>query len=68
MGQALIAAPRKVGFDVLRIKGVHHFPRHPDGWIAVVPAHSGESIGPGLLSKILRDAEQTRDEIEELLS
>jgi hypothetical protein len=67
-GKALIAALRKVGFDVLRIKGSHHFLRHPDGRATVVPVHSGESIGPGLLAKILRDTEQTRDELEELLS
>lgn len=51
-----------------RIKGSHHFLRHPDGRTTVVPVHSGETLGPGLLSKILRDSEQTRDELEELLS
>lgn len=67
-GKALILALRKIGFEVLRIKGSHHFLRHPDGRTTVVPAHSGETLGPGLLSKILRDTEQTRDELEELLS
>jgi hypothetical protein len=28
-----------------------------DGRATVVPIHAGETIGPGLLSKILRDAE-----------
>ena len=59
---------RKIGFEVLRIKGSHHFLRHPDGRTTVVPIHSGETLGPGLLSKILRDVEKTRDELEELLS
>ena len=59
---------RKIGFEVLRIKGSHHFLRHPDGRTTVIPVHSGETLGPGLLSKILRDTEQTRDELEELLS
>ena len=67
-GKALILALRKIGFEVLRIKGRHHFLRHPDGRTTVVPVHSGETLGPGLLSKILRDTEQTRDELEELLS
>ena len=67
-GKALIPALRKIGFEVLRIKGSHHFLRHPDGRTTVVPVHSGETLGPGLLSKILRDTEQTRDELEELLS
>ena len=67
-GKALILALQKIGFEVLRIKGSHHFLRHPDGRTTVVPVHSGETLGPGLLSKILRDSEQTRDELEELLS
>ena len=67
-GKALILALRKIGFEVLRINGSHHFLRHPDGRTTVVPVHSGETLGPGLLSKILRDTEQTRDELEELLS
>ena len=61
-------ALRKAGFDVLRSKGSHHFLRHPDGRTTVVPVHSGESLGPGLLAKILRDIDKTRDELEELLS
>lgn len=67
-GKSLIAALKKVGFIVQRVKGSHHFLRHPDGRTTVVPVHSGESLGPGLLAKILRDVEQTRGELEELLS
>lgn len=67
-GKSLILALRKIGFDVLRVKGSHHFLRHPDGRTTVVPVHAGETLGPGLLSKILRDTEQTRDELEDLLS
>ena len=67
-GKALIVALRKVGFELLRIKGSHHFLQHPDGRTTVIPVHSGESLGPGLLAKILRDTEQTRDALEELLS
>ena len=48
-GAALIAALERVGFRVLRIKGSHHFLRHEDGRSTVVPVHSGETIGPGLL-------------------
>lgn len=49
-GQELIAALRKVGFEVVRIKGSHHFLRHADGRCTVVPVHRGETIGPGLMS------------------
>lgn len=66
-GHKLIAALRRAGFEVIRVKGSHCFLRHPDGRCTVVPIHRGETIGPGLLSKILRDCELTRDELLNLL-
>jgi predicted RNA binding protein YcfA (HicA-like mRNA interferase family) len=41
--------------------------RHPDGRTVTVPTHSGRDIGRGLLRKILRDAEVTRDAFVELI-
>lgn len=66
-GKELIAALGRVGFIVIRIKGSHHFLRHPDGRTTVIPVHSGESIGPGLLVQILRDCELAREELIRLL-
>ena len=66
-GKALIAALAKAGFAVLRVKGSHHFIRHADGRTTVVPIHAGETIGPGLLSKILRDCDLSREDIQKLL-
>ena len=66
-GQQVIAALRKAGFEVFRVRGSHHFLRHPNGRCTVVPVHRGEVIGPGLMSKILRDCEMTPDELLELL-
>lgn len=66
-GPELIAGLTKAGFRVLRVKGSHHFLRHDDGRSTVVPAHSGETIGPGLLHKILRDCQMTADQLSELL-
>lgn len=66
-GKDLVAALKKAGFEVIRIKGSHHFLRHADGRTTVVPVHAGETIGPGLLSKILRDCDLTRDELLDLL-
>ncbi len=66
-GREVIAALRKAGFEVARTKGSHHFLRHTDGRATVVPVHSGETIGPGLLSAILRDCEIERDEFTALL-
>jgi predicted RNA binding protein YcfA (HicA-like mRNA interferase family) len=63
-----VRALGKAAFEVVRMKGSHHFLQHPDGRATVVPVHSGETIGPGLMSKILRDTELSRDELIELLS
>ena len=66
-GPDLITALGKAGFSVLRVKGSHHFLCHEDGRNTVVPAHSGETIGPGLFHKILRDCQLTADELAKLL-
>ena len=66
-GKELVAILGKAGFQILRIKGSHHFLRHSDGRSTVVPVHSGESIGPGLFLRILRDCDLRRDEFEKLL-
>ena len=66
-GTDLIAALERVGFRVLRIKGSHHFLRNEDGRSTVVPVHSGETIGPGLLHRILRDCQLTADQLGKLL-
>lgn len=66
-GRDLIAALRKAGFQVARIRGSHHFLRHADGRTTVVPVHAGDTIGPGLMSKILRDCELSREALLALL-
>jgi predicted RNA binding protein YcfA (HicA-like mRNA interferase family) len=66
-GKTVVGALVKAGFEVARIKGSHHFLRHADGRVTVVPVHSGETVGPGLLSKILNDCDLTREEFEEIL-
>lgn len=66
-GKQLIAALARVGFEVVRIKGSHHFLRHLDGRTTVVPVHSGETVGPGLLTKILRDVDFGPEQLSELL-
>jgi predicted RNA binding protein YcfA (HicA-like mRNA interferase family) len=63
-GLELIAALRRIGFSVVRARGSHHFLRHPDGRTKVVPGHAGETIGPGLLRKILRDCDLTPEQLE----
>ena len=65
-GKELIAKLEKVGFTVLRVNGSHHLLRHEDGRTTVVPVHAGETIGPGLLSKILRDCELSREDLAKI--
>lgn len=66
-GKEVVAALGKAGFAVIRTRSSHHFLRHPDGRTTVIPVHVDEAIGPGLMSKILRDCELTRDEFAALL-
>ena len=65
-GSELISALARAGFRVARVKGSHHFIRHPDGRSTVVPAHAGEVLGPGITAKILRDCDVTADALRTL--
>ena len=66
-GKEIVSLLKKAGFMVGRQRGSHVFLKHEDGRATVVPVHSGERIGPGLLSKILRDVEMTKEELSEVL-
>ena len=66
-GRQLIAALKQLGFEVVRTKGSHSFLRHADGRATVVPVHAGESIGRGLIAKILRDTELSADQLRNVL-
>jgi len=66
-GKELVAALKRLGFEVIRTKGSHHYLRHPDGRATVIPVHRGETIGRGLMAKILRDADISRDELQNCL-
>jgi predicted RNA binding protein YcfA (HicA-like mRNA interferase family) len=66
-GGELIAALGKAGFGVIRVKGSHHRLRHTDGRLTTVPVHGSEIVGPGLLARILRDCDLSREDLEALL-
>ena len=66
-GGRVVRALERAGFILVRQRGSHIFLRHPDGRATIVPAHKGEDLGRGILRKILRDAELTREEFLELL-
>jgi predicted RNA binding protein YcfA (HicA-like mRNA interferase family) len=63
-GKDIVRILERRGFRIVRTRGSHTFLRHPDGRATVVPVHSGEMIGPGLLRAILRDVEISVDEFK----
>ncbi|MBN2570958.1 MAG: type II toxin-antitoxin system HicA family toxin [Ignavibacteriales bacterium] len=66
-GKELIRIIEKIGFKIVRIKGSHYILKHEDGRKTVIPVHSKEIIGPGLITKILKDCEIQKDELIKLL-
>ncbi len=66
-GDTVIKTLEKIGFETVRQKGSHVRMQHIDGRVLTVPIHAGKTIGKGLLSKIIRDAEISRDEFIELI-
>jgi len=55
-GEQLVTILRHVGFEIIRVRGSHCRLSHPDGRKTTVPIHPGETIGRGLLAKIMRDS------------
>jgi predicted RNA binding protein YcfA (HicA-like mRNA interferase family) len=66
-GKQVLTALKRLGFEVVRTKGSHHYVKHADGRGTAVPVHSGEAIGRGLMAKILRDLDLTREELHKTL-
>ncbi len=66
-GEELIAALQKMGFYVIRQKGSHVRMKHEDNRVVSIPVHAQKTIGKGLLLKILRDADLTKDKLIDLL-
>lgn len=65
-GQVL-SALEKAGFEHIRQKGSHTRLCHPDGRVLTVSGNPGDDIGRGLLRKILRDADISKEEFLSLL-
>jgi predicted RNA binding protein YcfA (HicA-like mRNA interferase family) len=66
-GHEVVQALSRAGFGVVRQRGSHLFLRHADGRATVVPTHGNEVLGPGIMSKILRDTKLSREEFRKLL-
>ena len=57
-----------LGFVSVHQKGSHLIMKHVDGRIAVIPIHSDEEIGRGILQEIIQGAKITREEFIDLLN
>jgi predicted RNA binding protein YcfA (HicA-like mRNA interferase family) len=56
-----------IGFQTTRQHGSHLVMKHPDGRITVVPIHKGEELGRGILRKIAKDVQISKEELMQLL-
>jgi len=66
-GDQCVRALQKCGLEVIRTKGSHVMLKGLEGRYAVVPCHSGETLGPGILSKILTTAKVSRADFDAAL-
>ena len=67
-GKDVLAALRRLGYDVVRVRGSHHDLRHPErGGLVTVPVHGTQTLKPKTLKTILAQAGLTEDELREAL-
>lgn len=67
-GKEVLVALKRGGFEVIHIKGSHHFLRKPTGGrLVTVPVHSGEIIPPKTLLSILEQTGLNAEEVIRLL-
>jgi len=63
-----VRALQQAGFELVHVRGSHHYLRRPEGSrLVVVPVHGSRDLPAGTLRSILRQAELTREELRELL-
>ena len=68
-GKKFLKPLQGIGFEILRIKGSHHFMYHKQTEkTTVIPVHGNEDVGPGLMRTILRDIDMSVEEYERLRS
>ncbi|MEK6852617.1 MAG: type II toxin-antitoxin system HicA family toxin [Nanoarchaeota archaeon] len=64
-GQEVIKILQKIGFESIRQRGSHVRCKHSDGRVTSVPLH--KEIGKGLLRRILKEVEISREEFFKLI-
>jgi len=63
----IIKVLSQLGFEIVRKRGSHVVLKHADGRLTVVPVHTREEIGSGLLNKIIKDTGLSKEEFMKLL-
>jgi len=58
----------KAGFTLVRQSGSHKIYRSSTGKRATVPYHKGKVLHPKVLASILRDADLSREDFQNLLT
>lgn len=64
-GRRMCKLLEKLGFEKIHQKGSHCRYKHSDGRITVVPVHSNEELGKGLLKEILKQINLNNEGYEE---
>jgi len=65
-GKKICKILEKLGFEKIHQVGSHVRYVHPDGRKTVVPVHSNEELGKGLLNEILKQVKLSRAEYDKL--
>ncbi|MBI5061747.1 MAG: type II toxin-antitoxin system HicA family toxin [Candidatus Aenigmarchaeota archaeon] len=66
-GQKMLKVLSVKGFVVIRQRSSHVQLKNEKGILITIPIHSGKAVSVGVLNKILRDAEISREEYTELV-
>lgn len=67
-GKDVVAALLRAGFRYSRIRGSHHYLRHPSAQrLVVVPVHGGRDLPTGTMRSILRQASLDGEHLRLLL-
>ena len=66
-GKKMIKLLSRCGFEVIRIKGSHHFLRNNEtDLVTTVPVHSNEDLGISMVKDILSDVNLNIEQYEKL--
>ncbi|MBI4210181.1 MAG: type II toxin-antitoxin system HicA family toxin [Candidatus Diapherotrites archaeon] len=53
--EKLLRLARRLGFELVHVKGSHHIFKNAAGKRISIPVHKGRHIGKGLLLKIIKE-------------